>query len=71
MDEGQQKGMEGLSVREKGTKKKKKSEVGKKLRYMEMEKRERRGSEKRERKEGGCVVCVVWCKPWVLVDGWI
>lgn len=32
--------------------------------------RREEGRETRERKEGVCV-CVVWCKPWVLVDGWI
>lgn len=45
--------------------KREEKEDGKKLRYMEMEKGGRR--------EGGRgkSVCVVWCKPWVLVDGWM
>lgn len=48
----------------------KKREDGKKLRYMETELGGRRGG----REKRVCVllcVCVVWCKPWVLVDGWI
>lgn len=45
-----------------------------KRRNQDTRKRRKQGRKKRARKEGvfmTACVCVAWCKPWVLVDGWI
>lgn len=65
-----QRGMDGLSVREKrGWRKREEKRSRKEIKIHGNGERREEGKRK-EREERGCV-CVVWCKPWVLVDGWI
>lgn len=45
-------------------------EKGKKNKREEM-KIHGNGLRREEGREKRVCVCVVWCKPWVLVDGWI
>lgn len=70
MDAGQNRGTDGQNVRERSGRRKREENRGRK--EIKIHGNGERREEGREGEERVCVcVCVVWCKPWVLVDGWI